>query len=155
MRNIWIVVADAGRALILSKREGIAQLKIVGQIENPLGRAHNVDLVSDQPGRLSKHRSGVKSAMAAPTEPHEHQLKEFSHQVNHFLDEAACRGDFDLLVLVAPSHFLGLLRLSMRPAPRGRLIHRLANDFTRLTVEELQLRLAPMLECAFAEAGSI
>jgi hypothetical protein len=51
MRTFWVVVADAGRALMLSKFEGAGASKIVHDLENPAGRMRTSQLVSDEPSR--------------------------------------------------------------------------------------------------------
>ena len=141
MRTIWIVVADAGRARIVSKAEGIDGLVPVQHLDNPAGRAHDSELVTDQTGRLGKHRSGVRSAMDPPTDPHEEKAKEFAHEVNQLLDAAAFRGAYDSLVLVAPPHFLGLLRAGMRLTPKRKLLRCIASDLTKLSTPELESHL--------------
>jgi len=146
MRNIWILVADAGRARIVSKAEGTDGLAIVQQLNNPLGRAHNVDLVSDQRGSFEKHGSGVKSAMEMRTEPHEEMAREFARKLNHVLEKAASARAYDLLAVVAPPHFLGLLRTGMKPEQQNKLVLCLARDYMHLSHAELQRQLDQVLE---------
>lgn len=150
MRTIWIVVADAGRARILSKIEGTDGLTAVQQLDNPLGRAHDVDIVTDQPGRFDKHGSHMRSAANPPTDPHEQKAREFAHQLNNLLNAAAVRCTYDLLAVVAPAHFLGLLRTGMKPATKRRLVLYRANDLTRLSPAELQCHLGNLLRFPYA-----
>jgi protein required for attachment to host cells len=139
----------------VSKFEGIADLSLVQEIDNPAGRAHNVDLVSDQRGRCEKRGGTVMSAMEMPTEPHEQKAKEFAHQLNSLLDAAARRNDFDLLAIIAPSHFLGLLRGGLKPEPRRRLALCQAHDLTRHSLADLQAHLSEALRSphVMVEAG--
>jgi protein required for attachment to host cells len=150
MRTIWIVVADAARAQILSKVEGTDGLSAVQQLDNPLGRAHTVEIVTDHPGRFEKHGSNIRSAADPPTDPHEQKAREFAHQLNDLLNAAAVRGTYDMLALVAPAHFLGLLRSGMKPATRRRLVLHQANDLTRLSLAELQCHLGELLRFPYA-----
>ncbi len=145
MRTMWIVVAGAGRAQVLSNVEGTDSLSAVQHLDNPPGCAHNVDLVSDHPGRFVKRGSGVRSAMDAPTEPHEQKAREFASQLTQLLNAAADRDDYDLLALVAPAHFLGLLRSGLKPAAQRRLVLERANDLTRFGRVELECHLCDML----------
>jgi protein required for attachment to host cells len=154
MRTAWIVVADAGRARILSQVGRVAALSVVQELDNPSGRAHNVDLVTDQPGRFQKTGSNVGSAMDPPTDPHEEQAREFAHKLNHLVEAAATAGTFDDLVMVAPAHFLGLLQSGMKPASRKRLIASLSHDYARVSLPELQGHLKDLLEFSKAKARS-
>jgi protein required for attachment to host cells len=153
MRNIWIVIADAGRARILSKFEGVADLTMVREIDNPGGRAHNVHRVTDQRGRCVSH-SGAVSAMETPTPPHEHQVREFAQELNHLLDDAASRGAYDRLAVVAPPHFLGLLRSGMKSAAKQRLALSLPGDLTRHSLAEVQSHLGEALKFSHADASA-
>ena len=151
MRTIWILVADAG-GQILSKSQGTGGLLSVQHLENAPGRAHDVDLVSDHPGRIAKHGTGARSAMDRPTDPHEQEALNFAHQLNHRLDVAESQGDFDVLVLVAPPHFLGLLRSGLGQGANRRLVASVGKDLTRLNNSELQGHLAAVLEFPYADA---
>jgi protein required for attachment to host cells len=145
MRTIWIVVADAGRARIVSKAEGTGGLLPVQHLDNPAGRAHDSELVTDQTGRIGKHRSGIRSAMDPATDPHEEKASEFARELNRLLDAAAARHAYDLLVLVAPPHFLGLLKSGLLPRAKRRLLRSLASDLTKLSTLELDSHLAELI----------
>jgi protein required for attachment to host cells len=150
MKKIWIIIADAGRARIFSKLEGIADLSLVREIDNPDGRAHNVDLVTDQRGKCEKGGSGVMSALEMRTEPHEQKVREFAHQLNAILHAAALHEDYQLLAVIAPAHFLGLLRAGMNPLPQHRLALCMAKDLSHLTQAELQSYLHEALRSPHA-----
>jgi protein required for attachment to host cells len=155
MRTIWIVVADASRARIVSKVDAIRGLKVVQELENPLGRAHNADIVTDKPGHFQKTGSNVGSAMDPHTNPHDQKAVEFAHQLSHLLEEAALRGEFDLLALVAPAHFLGLMREGLMPATKHRLVRHLANDFTRFSLAELEGHISDLVQYPYAETAEV
>jgi len=151
MRTIWILVADAGRAQILSKMEGTDGLVSVQHLENATGRAQDVDLVSDHPGRIEKHGSGTRSTMDPPTDPHEQEAINFARRLNQRLEAAESQGDYDILVLVAPPHFLGLLKSGLGQGPQRRLVSTIPKDLTRLSNPELQVHLADVLEFPYAD----
>ena len=151
MRTIWIVVADAGRAQILSKMEGTSGLVSVQHLENAPGRKLDSELVSDEPGRVAKHGIGARSAMEPPTDPHELEAKNFAARLNHRLEAAESQGDYDLLVLVAPPHFLGLLKSELGQGPKRRLSASVGKDLTRLSNSELQVHLADVLQYPYAD----
>jgi protein required for attachment to host cells len=151
MRTIWIVVADAGRAQILSKGEGTDSLETVEHIENAAGRARDVDLVTDHPGRIEKHAAGSRSTMDAPTDPHEQEARNFAHRLNVRLESAEAQHVYDLLVLVAAPHFLGLLKSGLGKGPQRRLVASIPKDLTRLSNSELQVHLADVLQFPYAD----
>ena len=89
--------------------------------------------------------------MTPPTDPHEEQAREFAHKINHLLEEAAVGGDYELLALVAPPHFLGLLHSGIKPTASKRLALHRANDLTQMNHTELEHHLAEMLRYPYAE----
>jgi protein required for attachment to host cells len=155
MHAYWIVVANAGRACIYRKTQGLAGLDIVHQLENPAGRLHICDLVEDQRGRIEKHGCGVISAMDQAHDPHEQCVKDFAHNLCHLLDVAANRREFDELVLLAPAHFLGLLRGGQRAHAKKLPQLCLATDLTHLTLADLEDRLTRLLHFRPVESATV
>jgi len=146
MTKLWITVADAGGARIFSKMSETPGVTLLQELENPDGRAHTHDLVSDHRGQAEKGGTGVMSAMQPPTDPHEEKAIEFARKLNHILEKAAAAGEFDRLSLVAPPHFLGLLRAHLGPASKHRLDKCAAKDFKNVRPHEIAQRLHELLE---------
>ena len=138
MRTFWIVVADAGRALMLSKFVGVGAPKIVHDLENPAGRMRTSQLVSDEQGRMAKMRGDTKSAMDPPTDPHEQKAVIFAREICKLLEAAANRHEFDSLILVAPGHFLGLLNSRLGGEAKKRLAMSETKDLTRASLPDLE-----------------
>jgi protein required for attachment to host cells len=112
MDTVWIVVADAARARILSC-EGRAchGLKDVEAFSHSESRAQSQDLVSDRPGRGWASASGdARHAMDQPTDPAHHERERFARIVADRLKAAHNQGAFKHLALVASPSFLGVLR---------------------------------------------
>ncbi|HSK40118.1 MAG TPA: host attachment protein, partial [Arenibaculum sp.] len=94
--KIWIVVADGGSARILQHRTWEP-----GKFEEVANEtSHEV------------YRPAVHCIVGARFEQH----------IADIVGQAANHGLFDALVLVAPSHTLGLLRRALNPAASERLI---------------------------------
>ena len=112
MDIVWIVVADAARARILSCTgracQGLADVEALAHTES---RFQNQDLVSDRPGRGWASASGDgRHAFEEPTDPAQHERDRFARIVAERLKTAHYQGTFKHLVLVAAPSFLGALR---------------------------------------------
>ncbi len=146
MRIYWILVADAGRARIFAKVEGIPGLALIHELDNPAGREHGCQLVSDASSRVQKHSSNIFSAMDPRTSPHEHQASIFAHRLAFLLEGAALQGEYQSLVQVAPAHLLGLLRNVNGPAVRKRIHRELALDLTHHSPRSIECSIAADLD---------
>ena len=102
--------------------------------------------MTDGPGRIEKHAAGPESTMDPPTDPHEEEAKNFAHRLNQRLESAEAQKVYDMLVLVAPPHFLGLLKSGLGKGPRKRLVANIPKDLTRISNAELQVHLADVLQ---------
>jgi len=127
MATSWIVAADAGRALILSKA-GASHVNTVRVLSNPSARRRTCDMVTDQRGRVDKKSGPIRSAMDSPINPHEQMAVVFAREICHFLEDSASRQAFDELILIAPGHFLGLLNAHLGHAATKRLVLCKAKD---------------------------
>jgi protein required for attachment to host cells len=152
MTKQWIVVADAGGARIFSKIRHMETMAAVQELDNAPGRAHTSDLVSDHRGQVDKGGTGVMSAMQPPTDPHEQQAIEFARKLGDVLERAAVHDQFDKLNLVAPPHFLGLLRAHLGAASKHRLDRCAAKDFTHVRAHDIGRRLQEVLPQVDASA---
>ncbi len=112
MDTVWIVVADAARARILSCEgracKGMHDIEALSHSES---RSHNQDLVSDRPGRGWSSASGDgRHAMQESTDPATNERDRFARQLAERLKAAHHEGTFKHLVIVAAPSFLGALR---------------------------------------------
>lgn len=137
MKGRCILIADAGRAQLLSQTGASAPLRPLRSLENSPGRQHVSELVSDQPGRVDKRCGNMQSAMNPRTDVHEQRAIEFARALAGILDEAASRGQFDELMLVAPPHFLGLMRTHLGPQATRCLVDELPKDLIHMSNERL------------------
>jgi len=139
MKTFWIVVADAGRAVVLRKVVGHHEAAtIVHDLENPAGRMHTSELVSDGRGRVETGGGTMQSAMDPRTDPHEQKAVVFSREVGKMLDVGADRHEFDSLILVAPAHFLGLLKSHLGRVAGKKVVMSQAKDLTHAALPDLE-----------------
>ena len=138
MKSYWIVIADAGRALVLNKVDRNSAVELVHDLENPAGRMKTSQLVSDEQGRMAKMRGDSKSAMDPPTDPHEQKAVVFAREISRLLETSANNREFDSLILVAPGHFLGLLHSRLGGEASKRLTMTQTKDLTHASMADLQ-----------------
>lgn len=139
--NIFrIVVADASRAIMLNKEGLTGSSVIASELSSAASRLHTSNIVRDQRGRVDK-QSRVQSAMEPRTDPHDQAAEIFAHQVVAALDMEARSHKFDRLIVIAPGHFLGLLRAGLGKAAAKRLIRCEAKDLVRAELSELQTHI--------------
>jgi len=112
----WILVADACAARLFLTLNNCKSLHLIKRFSHTQSRAREAELVTDRAG------SGRSSGHWAPfsKQPHiahkELEAIEFARDLNDFLRDAVEHKKFQSLVLVAPPHFLGLLRAELSPA---------------------------------------
>lgn len=134
----WILIADASGARIFSIAGLNQPLKLVQQFSNADGRKLTQDLVSDEPGRMSKGGTpGMKSAMDPRTTAHEAAAESFARQLGAFLKHHSSNSEFASLSLVAPAHFLGLLRSSLSKESDRLVRSSLVKDLVHVPADQL------------------
>jgi protein required for attachment to host cells len=138
----WILIADASGARVFSTDSAEGLLHLERELDNPQGRARTQELVTDEPGRLRKGGiPGVRSAMDPRTTAHQAAGETFASQLAAMLDKEAQRGRFDALAVVAPPHFLGLLRSRLSKKSEQLLRATLDRDLVHVRPEEIRPHL--------------
>jgi protein required for attachment to host cells len=141
----WILIADASRARIVEVEDD-QRLRLVREVSYPKGRARAQELVSDEPGRMVKGRGRqVLSAMDSRTSPHEVEAGHFAAQLAHLLHDGRVHKKYDSLALVAPPHFLGLLREELDPETAKMVVSAVHRDYTHAPEHELHHHLGDTL----------
>ena len=126
--NTWILVADACGGRLFMTFDNGKSLHMLERFSHAQSRAMEADLVSERAGsgRSSTH------SMPSTKQPHsshkELEAVEFARALNDYLDDAAQLHKFEALILVAPPHFLGLLRAQLTPVLARMISATLAQD---------------------------
>jgi protein required for attachment to host cells len=142
MNTIWILVCDAAHARTYETHTGESTWKLVESIRHDDSRAKTSDLVSDDAGsRSSQGASAHHNALAPASFPKEVEKEHFAHSLGKTLDQAMRSNRFFRWVLVAPPHFVGLMKKELTPELRKHLMHVVDKDFTHYGVPELMDRL--------------
>jgi protein required for attachment to host cells len=138
----WILIADAGRARVFATRGRTEPWRAIGEFTHPRSRAMVRDIMPDKTGRIQQRVGGSRSAADPRTPPKEVEAERFAQQLAAELNDGLERGACRRLLLVAPPHFLGLLRQAATPAVRAAITASLDHDWTQVAVHDLPARLA-------------
>jgi protein required for attachment to host cells len=142
MKRSWLVVADGSRARIFSYIDKHGAWDLEHEIDHPAARSHTRDLVTDQQGRVRQSGYGnYAPAMSNHVDAHAQEEVKFARgladRMAHGLDDRA----YDRIGLVAPPHFLGLLRRHVSDRVASMLFLELGKDYTAAGEPELRERL--------------
>ncbi len=142
---IWIVVADAGRARILSALRHDGQLKELFDLVNPDARLQDHDTLSDRAGHVTQGPAGMGHSFE-PRESHsEHIAETFAKDLCHRLNAARCSGELGRIYLLAAPKFLGLLRNNLDKETHKLVVQELATDLTRHPLIDIRNTLPAQL----------
>lgn len=159
MQTTWILVCDASRARIFATEGREGEWLLLRELSHPRSRAHDADLTTDRFG-MTQHggraRAGFRGerstrAYEPSTYPKETEAQHFAQILAGALDEGRVRGAFERLVLVAPPHFLGLLRAELSDPLEKTVVASLDKDYTQEQARALPERLE---EYVFEAAGA-
>ncbi len=151
--NTWVVVADAARARIfrvenmevergLARRDVPAHSLVLVEIKDflhPESRQHENELASDAPGMSSVANMQSKFGMDEKVSPKQEEGIRFAKEVADFLKIQGA--DYDQLYLIAPPHFLGLIRPNLDKAVMSKLIMEIDKDLSKHSAEEILAHL--------------
>lgn len=115
----YIVVADAARARIVRTDEAFEEVAEVADLTHPTGRAKAGEIVTDM-NTTSTRPQGPRN-QTEPVDLHHVESERFARQIAARLQKDRAAGAFDVLILVAPPKFLGVLREAL-DAPTARLV---------------------------------
>jgi protein required for attachment to host cells len=147
--KLWILVANAAGARFL-EMDGLKESpRLIHSIAHPQGRAKAQDLVSDRPGRV--HDGSGSDSMGATTGPKEVVAEEFVRQIAAFLRKEYDARRFAALAILAPAHFLGLIRESLAPEVRKTVVFGESKDLAHIETGRLAPHLAEAAEAGFRE----
>jgi len=116
MNMVWVLVCDAARGRLFEVKDGDAVWHLVETFKHQESRIKSSDLASDHVGRSSSKGASVHhNALAPASTPKEVEQSHFGHELGVMLDRALRAKRFRRWVLVAPPHFLGMLKKELTP----------------------------------------
>lgn len=156
----WILVCDASRARLLradDQRKGLVQLEA---LEHPESRARARDLMADAQGRKpvgpvpasaghGGHGGGLGGQGGAygrpgaepDTDPKEVEAQKFARELADVIEKGFDDHAYDRLFLIAPPHFLGLLRGAVSTRVQRQIQLTIDKDLTHEDLDQLGQRL--------------
>lgn len=140
--DTWVLVANASRARLYALDAAAHRWVLLQEMAHPDSRANDLELSADKPGRVQQKDAHVYHASMEPrTEPKKVEAQRFAREIAAVLEKGFGRNAYRRLMLVAPPHFLGLLRASLDPQVAKRVEQEHDKDYVDLDVSELDGRL--------------
>lgn len=143
--KLWLVVADEARAALYAADRPSGPLTELRDVVGPENRRLNQDLVTDQPGRAFDSGGQGRHALEPRTEASEVEAQRFAKWLAATLDQARHENRFEMLGLVAPPAFLGLLRQRLPDETARRVVLEVDKDLTREDAEGVRGHLPDRL----------
>jgi protein required for attachment to host cells len=140
----WILFADASNARLYQSQVPPRELTLLRELSHPESRAKEMDLVSDQPGRVKQSRAAARPALEYP----QHKKVEadrFARQLVELLERGFDDGAYERLILVAGPETLGRLRRHLSERVSSRVVAEVEKDYLHLEPRELRERLQEQL----------
>ena len=142
----WVLVADSSRGLLYSAPGKGGSWSLVKEYTHPASRVTDGGLTTDQPGRT--HASGIngaRSSMQSKTSPKEVEVEHFAHELAKVLHDGHGQQAYDRIVLVAPPHFLGLLRRTINDTVSKLIGASLGKDYMHLSEKDIHKHVDPLV----------
>lgn len=128
----WFVVADGARLRIV-RRDGVAgAFRTVSEARSKTSRRRSSDLGTERPGRVFESASSTRHGAGEREDLHRQAKRGFAEAIADDLNASGRRGEFDALVLVAPTRVLGDIRGHLAADIAGRVVGEVAKDLTRV-----------------------
>jgi protein required for attachment to host cells len=145
MNTVWVLVCDTteGRLFQVRHLRGVPSAwQLVETFSHAASRSKASELVSDRMGqRSSEGRSSHQNSLAPATSPKEVDNAHFAHQLATSLEHARLSKGLRRWVLVAPPHFMGLVKNEFSPELEKDLMATFDEDLAHLDQQELAKRL--------------
>jgi protein required for attachment to host cells len=141
----WILVSSAYAARLFESHGPQDAWQELETWRNPPDRLRRQDLVSDRPGRIAGRANAQRTAYAMRSDPKDQVEADFANM----LVDAVVRGldahEFDRIVIVAPPHFMGLLRKCEPQRLTDVVYCEVLKDLTHETTPDLQRHVDALL----------
>lgn len=141
--TILVMVADSGKARLLSAQSGGSDLEETGDIIHSQSRLKQQDLVSDSSG----NQSGVygQHSMGHEKDAHQHQAQDFAKELCAELDKVREQEGIHRIYLVASPKFLGFLRSCMSKQSAALVQGEIDKDLVNHSVSDIRTHLPQYL----------
>jgi protein required for attachment to host cells len=129
--EVWVVVADAGRARLFGCKHANDTLRELEDLLNPEQRlqAHKSD--ADRSGHAVRGTAPGGQSFEPRQTRAESNAQQFARTIAQHLEEAHQQGRVGRIYLIAEAAFLGQLRPQLSPMVRTLVQEEIASDLTR------------------------
>ncbi len=135
-KGSWLLIANSSSARLF-KIQTIHVLEEIRNFEHPESRLHNLDLVSDKPGRDFESSGMGRHALEPAVMPKQLEFELFAKRLADYLQEAHHKREFEDLYIAASPAFLGLLRQELSPTVTKSIKGTVDKDITQLKSSEI------------------
>jgi protein required for attachment to host cells len=156
MQTVWILVCDSAKARFFEIRSGAPSWHLVSEVSHEASRSKADALVGDRAGSRSSEGASVHhNALAPASSPKEIEKEHFAHSLGKTLDQAMRSARFRRWVLVAPPHFVGLVKKELTPELEKHLMATVEKDMSALAARDLAEKLRTTVRIPVDEQDSI
>jgi len=147
MRTTYLVVADSSAARIFSANARLTELDERFDLVNPTARLQEHEIDSDRPGRQITG-AGLQSGAVGShgyggdKSSQRHSIETFAAQIAMSLESERQAGNFQQLILIAPSRMLGEVHKQLSTGCRKLLTRQIDKRLIEASEEEILVRLA-------------
>ncbi|MGQ0622698.1 MAG: host attachment protein [Panacagrimonas sp.] len=142
----WVLLADSSRALLYSVGTETKAWTLVKEYTHAASRVSEGGLTTDQPGRThGSVAQGARSAMESKTSPKDVEFGRFANELAGVLHDGHGQNAYNRIVLVAPPHFLGLLRKAINDTVSKLIVETFDKDYLHLSEKEMRAHLDPLI----------
>jgi protein required for attachment to host cells len=142
MNTVWILVCDAARGRLFEIRGDNPSWDVIETFSHPESRSKATELVTDHMGHNSSEGGSVHhNALAPASSPKDVQKGHFVHTLATMLDQAMRSRRFHRWALVAPAHFLGMLKKELTVELQKHLMASIDKDLNHLDARDLAEKL--------------
>lgn len=138
----YIVVADAARARVFTR--DALKLVELDSLVHAANRLHEGDLVTDRGADVHESMSTSSRSSGGESTARTHEETIFAKEVAERIYRARVDNTMEKLILVAPPRFLGQLRDKLDGPTTKLVIHSLAKDLSKASLEEIQEAVSDM-----------
>jgi protein required for attachment to host cells len=141
MKTAWILVANASKGLCFERSDGVADLKLLAEFVDPLGRSKGSDLASDRSGYESTGRGHGSAAFTPRTDSRTKEHDSFARRLAGYLNDGIAAHRCDTLAILASNPFLGEVKTHLDSQSTKALASAVAKDLTSFAGDELRRRI--------------
>lgn len=144
---LWVVSANTNHCKIYHYQKHQNKLTLLKELDEPLNRLKNREIISDRPGHYNKSiGDGSRGSYEPKYEPKDTAIMTFSRKIAKLLNTAKQDKLFDKVIVITDSHMLGLLKQSLDKNVHETIHQTILKDLHSLSEQELAKYLEEHLD---------